>query len=133
MVTRKKVADFKKRDELKAVRDEAMREALKELWDEVAAKDGKPGEFAERAANPGVLLEGQRQPVRRVRILDKQKVIPIKRGKGHPDGGMPYKAYKLDSNAFADVWQMPDQRKSKSWKIVAVPVFYANQTRFRLR
>ncbi len=123
VVVRKKVADFKKRDELKAVRDEAMREALKELWDEVTGEDGKPAGFAERAVNPGVLLEGRRQPVRRVRVLDKQTVVPV-----NDRAGNPYKGYKLDSNAFADVWEMPDKRKS--WKIVAVPVFYANRPDF---
>ena len=39
-----------------------------------------------------------------------------------------YKGYKLDGNEFADVWKMRDG----SWKIVAVPTFYANQPDFNI-
>ncbi len=123
VVVRKNLDDLKRSDlkpaqdsgPQKGVRDVALRAALLELWDEVG---GKPAEFAQQAAAKGIMLNGRRQIVRRVRVLDRQTVIPIK-----DRYGKPYKGYKLDSNAFADVWRMPDGR----WKIVAVPTFHANQ------
>ena len=129
VVVRKKLQDVRKREELQAVRDETMRGALLKLWDEVAVEGGEAGSFAERAASEGVKLpDGSHQTVRRVRVLDKQTVIPIKRGKEHPETGKAYKGYKLDSNEFADIWQMRDG----SWKIVVVPTFDANQREFNI-
>ena len=58
-------------------------------------------------------------------MVDKQTVIPIK-----DRTGKPYKGYRAGGNEFADVWQLPD--KHKTWKIVAVPTFYANQPKFDL-
>ena len=124
VVIRKKVADFKKRSDLDDVRDPAMREVLLVLWDKVALDGGKPGDFAERAANEGVLLDdGRHQTVRRVRVLEQQNVIPIK-----DQTGKPYKGYLPGGNEFADVWRMRDG----SWKTVVVPSFYANQPGFDL-
>ena len=124
VITRKKVADLKKSDLDDAhypfVRDPVIRKALLQLWDQ----EGK--EFADRAADPGVLLNGRRQPVRRVRVIDKQTVIPIKRGNNHPDVGKPYKGYVPGGNEFAEVWRMRDE----SWQIVVVPRFQANQPGF---
>ena len=128
VVTRKKVADFKKRSDLNAVRDTTMGKALMELWDRVEAEGGKPADFAERAATEGVQLEHRRQTVRRVRVLDQQRVIPIKRHEGHPDAGKPYKGYAPGGNEFADVWVMRDG----SWQTVVVPRFDANQPGFDL-
>ena len=136
VVIRKKVADFKKRNDLHAVRDPVMGQALMQLWDQVSASSTGlstqqlAAKFAECAANEGVQVEGQRQTVRRVRVLEQQTVIPIKRREGHPNAGKPYKGYLAGGNEFADVWQMPDKRKS--WKIVAVPTFYAIQPDFDL-
>ena len=122
VVVRKKLSAFKKRSDLDDVRDLVMRKALLELWDKVAAEGGKPADFAERAATEGVLLEnGRRQTVRRVRVLEKQNVIPIK-----DRDGMPYKGYRPGGNEFADVWEMRDG----SWQLVIVPTFYANQPDF---
>ncbi len=123
VVIRKKVADFKKRSDLDAVRDTTMATALKELWDQVESEGGNPTDFAERAATQGVLLNGQRQTVRRVRVLDQQRVIPIKDRKG-----TPYKGYLPGGNEFAEVWRMRDG----SWQMVVVPTFYANQPGFDL-
>ncbi len=131
VVTRKKLDAVKKRKDLESVRDSVMRDALLKLWDDVAREGGEVGSFSDRAAKEGVLLEkGRRQTVRRVRVLDKQTVIPIKRGKGHPEVGKPYKGYLLGGNAWADMWQMPD--KQKTWKMVVVPTFHANQPGFKL-
>ena len=126
VVRRKKLSTLKRRSELDAVRDCDMRKALIELWEQVeselGAKDGKrseaPARFAERAASEGVLLGGRRQIVRRVRVLEKETVIPIR-----DRSGRPYKGYKRGGNEFADVWRMRDG----SWKMVIVPTFEANQ------
>ena len=129
VVVRKKVATFKKRSELDAVRDPVMGNALKDLWDKVVVEGGKPADFAERAAKEGVQLEdGRLQTVRRVRVCEKQTVIPIKRRKGHPDAGKVYKGYLPDGNEFADVWQMRDG----AWRMIVVPAFYANQRDFNI-
>ena len=116
VVTRKNLTDVKKRGDLDSVRDPTLRAALLDLWDEV----GKP-KFAEKAVSQGVLVNGRRQRVRRVRVTDKQRVIPIK-----DSAGKPYKGYLPDSNEFADVWRMPDG----SWKMVVVSTFDANQRNF---
>ena len=105
----------------KGVRDLPLRAALLELRDSVG---GKAAEFAGKAASEGVLLNGRRQRVRRVRVVDTQRIIPI-RPKGNPSG-KPYKGYLPDNNEFAEVWRMRDGR----WQMVAVPTFHANQPDF---
>ena len=127
VVTRKKVADFKKQSDLDAIRDPAMRKALKDLWIEVEAEGLKPADFAERAAMKGVRLEdGRLQTVRRVRITDQQTIIPIKRGREHPEAGKLYKGYIPGYNEFADIWLMRDG----TWQMVVVRAFCANQPDF---
>lgn len=126
VVRRKKLSALKRKNELDAVRDCDMRKALIELWEQVeselGAKGGKISEtaarVAERAASEGVLMGGRRQLVRRVRVLEKESVIPIR-----DRSGRPYKGYKRGGNEFADVWRMRDG----SWKMVIVPTFEANQ------
>ncbi len=120
VVVRKKLPDFKRRGDIDAARDTTLRAALLELWDKVHWEGGKAADFAEKAANEGVLLGGCRRPVRSVRIVENLNVIAIRDGDGRP-----YKGYKPDSNAFADIWEMRD----KSWKIVVVSTFDANQRR----
>ncbi|MCY3749622.1 MAG: type II CRISPR RNA-guided endonuclease Cas9 [Chloroflexi bacterium] len=102
----------------KGVRDLALRVALLKLWDEVR---GKTTEFAERAATEGVRINGRIQRVRRVRLLDQQRVIPIR-----DVTDKPYKGYLPGGNEFADVWRLRDG----SWRTVAVPTFDANQPEF---
>ena len=50
-------------------------------------------------------------------------VVPIK-----DSAGKPYKGYWTDGNEFADIWQMGD--KGKTWRIVVVSTFDANQRDF---
>ena len=120
VVVRKDLKTFKKRSNLDSVRDPALQLALQELWDKVGSK---PAEFAQQAANEGVLLNDRPQPVRRVRVVEEQRIVPIKDRTGNS-----YKGYLPGGNEFADVWQMRDG----SWRIVAVPAFYANQPGFDL-
>lgn len=121
VVIRKKLSDMKRRRELESVGDPVMRTALLELWDRVASEGGKPVDFAEKAGSKGVLLDGRHQVVRRVRVVDKQRVIPIK-----DKAGNAYKGYLPGGNEYAEVWRVPDG----SWQMVVVPTFEANQTGF---
>ena len=131
VVRRKKLSELKRKNELDSVRDPDMRKALIKLWEqvesEIQAEGGKaseaPARFAERASSEGVLLGGRRQTVRRVRVLERQTVLPIK-----DSAGKPYKGYIRGGNEFADVWRMRDG----SWKMVIVPRFEANQPDFSL-
>ncbi len=127
VVVRKKLDKLKRSDlepvensvPQKGVRDLMLRAALLELWDEVG---GGAAEFAQQAATAGVPLGGGRQAVRSVRVVENLNVVTIS-----DRDGRPYKGYKPDSNEFADIWEMGDK---KSWKIVAVSTFEANQDDF---
>ncbi len=121
VVVRKPLSTIKKATGLNAVRDPSLREALEELWRQVEMEGGKPADFAQRAASDGVLVNGRRQRVRRVRVLDKQRVIPIRNRDERP-----YKGYLPGGNEFADVWRMRDG----SWRLVVIPTFDANQPGF---
>ena len=123
VVVRKKLSDVKKRSDLESVRDPALRDALKQLWDDVG---NNPAEFSKRAEHEGVPLNGRIQKVRRVRTIDRrQDIVPIK-----DSAGREYKGYRTGGNSFADVWQMGD--RGRSWKIIAVPTFHANQREFNI-
>ena len=118
VVRRKPLSDFKSKKHIEAVRDPALRDALNQLWDELG---GKAAEFSEHAERKGVLLNGHIQKVRRVRVCEKQRVIPIR-----DRDGKAYKGYLPGGNEFADIWQMRDG----SWRTVVVPTFDANQPGF---
>ena len=120
IVVRKSLSAFKKPRDLESVRDAELKKALQELWTTVG---GRPEKFADHARTQGVLLNGSRQKVRRVRVVEEKLVVPIK-----DSVGKPYKGYVSDSNEFADVWRMRDG----TWKMVAVPTFYANQPDFNI-
>ena len=120
VVLRKALTGMKPKD-LDSVRDRVLQAALKSLWDSVSAAGGKWADFATRAASAGVLVSGRRQRVRSVRLVSKERVIPIKDREGKA-----YKGYLPGSNEFADVWQMRDG----GWQIVVVPTFDANQLDF---
>lgn len=119
VVIRKPLSAFKNRKSLEDVPDTPLRKALEHLWDEM---DGKPAEFASQAANRGVIVNGRRQKVRRIRVEEKRNdIVPIK-----DSDGKAYKGYRTGGNEFADIWQMRDG----SWKTVIVPTFDANQPNF---
>ncbi|MXX52947.1 MAG: type II CRISPR RNA-guided endonuclease Cas9 [Dehalococcoidia bacterium] len=109
---------------LNDILDPPLKKALIDLWDRVKAEGGKSAEFASQAAK-GVMVNGRPQKVRSVRVEEAETIAPIK-----DSAGKVYKGYKLDGNEFVDVWQMGD--KNKSWKIVVVPTFYANQSDFNI-
>ena len=121
IVVRKPLSALKLPKDLEFVRDPALRRGLKDLWLQVGASGGNAAEFADRAATDGVQLNGRRQRVRRVRVQDVQRVIPIRDATGRP-----YKGYTPGGNEFVDVWRMRDG----SWKLVVVPRFDFNQADF---
>ena len=112
------------RRHLESVRDASLRRALLDLWDRSKADGDNVAKFVQQAANPGVPLSGRRQVVRRVRVLDEQRVIPIWSDKSRT--AKPYKGYLSGGNEFAEVWRMRDS----TWRTVVVPTFDANQPGF---
>ncbi|HWA91147.1 MAG TPA: type II CRISPR RNA-guided endonuclease Cas9 [Rhizomicrobium sp.] len=123
---------------LPAVRDPTLRAALNAEWQTFKAakpmeratsleesdrkKKNPAGLFAEHAAKAGIALGDRKVKVRRVRMVEELAVVPIRDRRT----GKPYKAYKPDGNAFADIYQLPNG----SWKAVVVRRFDANQVDF---
>jgi len=122
VVSRSALKGVTKKAELEGIRDSALRAALETLWDDVEKSGGKPGDFAKRAEEEGVVLGGRKMKVRRARMTEELNVVQIKDRKT----GKPYKAYKPDGNAFADIYQLPNGR----WTAVVVQRFDANQPDF---
>lgn len=123
VVTRKMLTDFKRRSDLDSVRDTSLRAALLKEWDNVGAENDKSRVpiFADGAATNGVFVGNKRQRVRHVRVIDEQRVIPVR-----DSAGEPYKGYLPGGNEFVDVWLMRDG----DWQMVVVPRFHANQPDF---
>ena len=109
-------------NKLETIRDRALQQKLRELWESVDAGEGKPGEkwgrFVERAR--------ERYEVRRVRVLTtmSEDSLAFIRDKS----GNEYKAYKTDGNAFMDIWLLPDGKKTVG---ETVSRFDAHQPGFR--
>jgi CRISPR-associated endonuclease Csn1 len=151
VVTSKKLNTFKKKEDLDAVRDLKMREALKALWDGVvggaSASTKQQGEFAQKAWTEGVKLGSRTFKVRSVRVTENTRVIPIKDDRS----GRAYKAYRPGGNEFADLWEMPEPSRvapvtpaeagarrrrrrlkpgEREWRLVVISTFEANQPGF---
>jgi CRISPR-associated endonuclease Csn1 len=123
---------------LPAVRDPVLRDALIAEWetfkkrkpeekeksieDDDRKKKNPAGQFAEHAATRGIRIDGRLVKVRRVRMTEDLAVVPIRDRRT----GKPYKAYKPDGNAFADIYQLPNGR----WTAVVVRRFDANRADF---
>lgn len=122
VVSRGALKGATKKEDLRGIRDTALRTALEALWDDVAQTGGKPGDFAKRADEEGVVLGGRTMKVRRVRMTEELNVVQIKDRKT----GKPYKAYKPDGNAFADIYQLPNGR----WTAIVIRRFDANRPDF---
>jgi CRISPR-associated endonuclease Csn1 len=123
---------------LPAVRDNALRAALTAEWGrfkqaEPAKSEDNSGDgekrkknfaalFAEHVATVGIQISGHTVKVRRVRMVEELAVVPIKDRRT----GEPYKAYKPDGNAFADLYRLPAGRCTA----VVIRRFDANQPDF---
>jgi CRISPR-associated endonuclease Csn1 len=119
------------------IRDKALREALTAEWmnfqknykpdagsdpDDKRKKQNPAQAFAKHIETKGTKLNGHNVKVRRVRMTEELDVVIIKDRKT----GKPYKAYKPDGNAFADLYELPDGK----WRAVVVRRFDANQSDF---
>ncbi|MEO3430700.1 type II CRISPR RNA-guided endonuclease Cas9 [Pelagibius sp. CAU 1746] len=98
------------------IRDARLRQALLDATEGLSGK----GFAAALAAFP--LRDGIYKGVRRVRVLERLKVIPVR-----DKSGRPYKAYKGDANYRFDVWELPGGR----WAGEAVSMFEAHQPDWR--
>ncbi len=73
--------------------------------------------------------EAMTPPVRKIRIEEKLRVIPIK-----DKSGKPYKGYKGDSNYSYDIWMGdPDKKGNAKWEGEVITTFDANQKGFDWR
>jgi CRISPR-associated endonuclease Csn1 len=142
LVVRKKLDTFSRRSNLQDIRDQKMQSTLLELWDRVADRTGKPNgspaEFAKEAWDPGVKLGNRLFKVRSVRVTEESaRVVVVTDRKG-----IPYKAYKPNSNEYADLWEMPPwpyklasgtskppgvKDGERRWILSVVSTFEANQ------
>ncbi len=106
LVETKPLDAFDRPEKLTTIRDRALRAALLNLWEQVAAGDGsaseKQGRFVERAL--------QEHGVRRVRVLSVagEEGLALIRD----EAGRVHKAYKTDGNAYMDVWFLPNGKTS---------------------
>ncbi len=123
---------------LAAVRDHALKAALIAEWERTkeakpAGEDANSGDgekrkknpaalFAEHLATAGIQLNGRTVKVRRVRMVEELAVVPINDRRT----GKPYKAYKPDGNAFADLYRLPTGRCTA----IVIRRFDANQPDF---
>lgn len=121
---------------LPMIRDEALRKTLITAWEEFKRtkpdgqepaqeprkKKNPAGIFAHLVATEGLRLNGHKVKVRRVRMIEELSVVQIKDRRT----GKPYKAYKPDGNAFADLYQLPNGR----WTASVIRRFDANQPDF---
>jgi CRISPR-associated endonuclease Csn1 len=123
---------------LSAVRDHTLKAALIAEWERAketkpAREDASSGDsekrkknpaasFAEHVATAGIQLNGRNVKVRRVRLVEELAVVPINDRRT----GKPYKAYKPDGNAFADLYRLPTGRCTA----VVIRRFDANQPDF---
>lgn len=97
----------------RGVRDRDLRKALAQF---TRGREGKAFQQAlEKFPEMGALAY---RGLRRVRLIEPLKVIPIK----GPDG-VPYKGYKGDSNYRYDVWELPDG----TWRAEVLTMFDAHQ------
>lgn len=112
MVVTRKPLESLSADDLHKIRDNDLRAILLELANDVPAKD-LPAMLAKFRARPGPY-----QGIRRVRLIQAQKVIEI-----GDQTGRAYKGYKGDSNHCYEIWRMPDGK----WERVVYTTFEAHQ------
>lgn len=106
VVTRKPLLGLKPADldDPDRMTDGALRDALRD------ATRGKSGKDFENALRAFSQADTQWKGIRRVRLCEPLKVIPI-----HDREGRAYKGYKGDANARFDVWRLPDGKWISRW------------------
>lgn len=113
--TRKPLSYFIKPAKLDEIRDEDLKQKLKD-W--TAGKEGPAFEQAMRAFGHPERGPRSYPGLRRIRVVEPLSVIPIKDREGRA-----YKAYKGDSNYRFDMWEL----KNGKWKDEVVSMFEAHQ------
>lgn len=115
VVTRKPLGYFDKPAKLEEIRDEELKQKLKD-W--TAGKEGAA--FVQAMRSFGHPERGPRfyPGLRRIRVVEPLSVIPIR-----DRNGRAFKAYKGDSNHRFDVWEL----KTGKWKDEVVSMFEAHQ------
>lgn len=103
------LADMVKPGKAEKIRDLALREDILKIITSTSSKPEQKKRLEEYARRTGV---------RRVRIAEKIKLIPVR-----DTAGAVYKGFKGDSNAFAEVYRQPDGK----WALEVVSTFDANQ------
>jgi len=111
VVTRKPLTAIKPAD-IARIRDADLRA---QLYQET---DGLEGKAFIAALESFALKTGPYQGIRRVRLSEKLKTIPIK-----DEHGKVYKGYKGDSNHCIEVWKLPDGK----WQAERLTTFDAHQ------
>ncbi len=116
VVHRVPLDNLKRPADVERVRDENLRQALLDATEGLSGKDFSAAlaNFSER--------EGLYKGLRRVRVLERLRVIPI-----HDKTGLPYKAYKGDANYRFDIWELPDG----GWTGEVVSMFDAHRPDWR--
>lgn len=115
VVTRKPLSAFKKPADLDTIRDEYLKQKLKD-W--TAGREGAAFEQAMRSFGHPERGPRSYPGLRRIRVVEPLSVIPIRDRQGRA-----YKAYKGDSNHRFDVWEL----KTGKWKDEVVSMFEAHQ------
>lgn len=113
VVHRVPLTSLKKKPDIEQVRDPVLRAAL---LDFIGSREGK--DFEKRILDFPKLGPLDYRGIRRLRIIEPLKVIPI-----HDASGRTYKGYKGDSNARYEVWELKDGK----WVAEVVSTFDAHQ------
>ena len=118
VVTTKPISFFDRRDKIEKIRDAKIRDNLLRVWD---------GENENKASIASVLDMAAGLNVKKCRIVERKKVIPI----NGPDG-KPYKAYDGNSNWGMEIYEFPEgHSQAKKWKGVVVSTYDANKAEFK--
>lgn len=113
VVVRKPIKDFKKRNDVEAIRDKHLRTEFLQAFDKKGAE--------------GVADLAKDKKIRRLKQIERQTVIPIK-----DKTGKAYKAYKSDSNWGMEIYEYPkDHEKAGKWAGEIISSYEANKKDFQ--
>lgn len=119
VVSRKPVSEIKSLQHIEAIRDRRLRHEFKTVFESAGSNAGAGAKTVQELASA--------KGIRRVRLTESQRVIPIEDA-----AGRPYKAYKGDSNWGIEIYAFPKgHKKYGRWDGVVISRFAANQKGFR--
>ena len=118
VVTSKPISFFDKREKIEKIRDARIRNSLLLAWD---------GGQDQKLSVQAVVDQAAALNVKKCRIIERKKVIPIQ----GPDG-QPYKAYDGNSNWGTEIYEWPQgHAKAGKWQGVVISTFDANKPGFK--